>query len=210
MAFCRIRGFACKFLIAQARSFDLNLDAIERRTGDFRAVALNLQWSTNPFLPSADRLGIRRRIPALPFCHVVLNAQKPKSPKYPKNLKTLGDHIRKKRLDLGLFQKGVAKRIGVDETAIYNWEGNRTSPQIHHLPRIIRFLGYNPLPVSESLPDKLLTTRRSLGVTQKTFAEQLGVDPGTLRSWENGKRLPSKKLSRIIAGFLRSPEPELD
>jgi hypothetical protein len=61
MAFCRMRGFACKFLIAQAGSFDLNVDAIERATGDFRAVALNLQWSTNAFLPSADRLGMRRR-----------------------------------------------------------------------------------------------------------------------------------------------------
>jgi transcriptional regulator with XRE-family HTH domain len=122
----------------------------------------------------------------------------------------LGDHIRKRRLDLGLLQREVAERIGVDATAIYNWEGNKASPQIHYLPRIIRFLGYNPLPVYESLPDKLLTARRSLGFTQKTFAERLGVDPGTLRSWESGKRLPSKKLSRIIAGFLRSPEPELD
>ena len=92
----------------------MNVDAIERRTGDFRAVALNLQWSTNAFLPSADRLGIRRRRAALPFCYRSLSALKPNPPKYSQQLNTLGDHIRKRRLDLGLLQNQVAAQIGVD------------------------------------------------------------------------------------------------
>jgi hypothetical protein len=47
-----------------------------------------------------------------------LKVEKPKSPST-KNLQTLGDHIRKKRLDLGLFQKEVASRIGVDAESVY-------------------------------------------------------------------------------------------
>ncbi len=43
-------------------------------------------------------------IPALPFCHAELRASKPKSFRYPTRLNTLGDHIRSRRLDLGLFQ----------------------------------------------------------------------------------------------------------
>lgn len=78
--------------------------------------------------------------PALPLCHVSLKAPKPLFPKYPKELNRLGDHMRKRRMDLGLFQREVASRIGVSEATIYNWEGNKTSPQIRHIPKIIQFL----------------------------------------------------------------------
>jgi hypothetical protein len=43
---------------------------------------------------------------ALHFCEVTLTAKKPLSEAYPKTLKTLGDHLRKRRLDLNLFQNG--------------------------------------------------------------------------------------------------------
>ena len=82
-------------------------------------------------------------IPALPFCHVSLKGPKPSPSAYPKILKTLGDHIRKKRLDLGLLQKEVAERIGVGKTTIYNWEKNRTTPASRFRRRIIQFLGYD-------------------------------------------------------------------
>jgi len=54
-----------------------------------------------------------------------LKAPKPNFPKYPKELKTLGDHIRKRRLDLGLVKRQVAERIGVSEATIYNWGTQR-------------------------------------------------------------------------------------
>ena len=83
------------------------------------------------------------------FCYLTLKAPKPKSSKYPKEFKQLGDHIRKCRLDLGLFQKQVAECIGVDEATIYHWECNETNPPNRHIPQIIRFLEYNPLPQPE-------------------------------------------------------------
>jgi hypothetical protein len=46
----------------------------------------------------------------LPFCKIVLKAKKPASALYPKKLNTLGDHLRRKRLDLKLFQKEVARK----------------------------------------------------------------------------------------------------
>jgi transcriptional regulator with XRE-family HTH domain len=39
-------------------------------------------------------------------------------------LETLGNYIRKKRLDLGLMQKEIANRIGVDVETVYRWESN--------------------------------------------------------------------------------------
>jgi DNA-binding XRE family transcriptional regulator len=87
-------------------------------------------------------------IPALPFCHVVLKAKKPPASKYPKELNALGDHIRKKRVDAGLFQKEVAEQIGVDEETIYRWESSESMPQIRFIPAIIEFLGYSPFPAA--------------------------------------------------------------
>ncbi|HEY2989813.1 MAG TPA: helix-turn-helix domain-containing protein [Candidatus Binatia bacterium] len=138
----------------------------------------------------------------MPFCHAVLTAQKPKDSAYPKELKTLGDHIRKRRLELGLFQKHVAKQIGVDEATVFNWESNETQSRIRHIPRIIEFLGYNPLSNSEGLSNRLLAARMVLGFTQRDMARRLGVDPTTILLWETRKRRPSRKLLRIVEEFL--------
>ncbi len=81
----------------------------------------------------------------LPFCHVEINAKKPLPKAYPKGLVTLGDHMRKRRLDLKLTQKEVANVIGVDEMTIVNWELNHTEPLKKHISKIVHFLGYDSL-----------------------------------------------------------------
>jgi transcriptional regulator with XRE-family HTH domain len=78
----------------------------------------------------------------LPFCHLRLKAAKPQNPAYPKKLKTIGDHIRKRRLDLG---RDVATRIGFTEPSVWNWESNASAPHWHSLKAIVDFLGYDPL-----------------------------------------------------------------
>ena len=39
---------------------------------------------------------------------------------YPVELRSIGDHIRKRRLDLGLLQIEVAVQIGVTESTVWN------------------------------------------------------------------------------------------
>ena len=91
-----------------------------------------------------DTCGSRMDTPALPFCHYQLTGRKPSPLPYPALLTTLGDHLRKRRLDLGLLQKDLAEKLRVDEMTICNWETNRTSPQLHLIPKVIAFLGYDP------------------------------------------------------------------
>jgi hypothetical protein len=43
---------------------------------------------------------------------------------YPKEINTLEESLRKQWLDLGLLQREVAKRIGLDESTITNRAGN--------------------------------------------------------------------------------------
>jgi len=118
-------------------------------------------------------------------------------------LETLGEHLRKRRLDLGLLQKEVAQRLGVHKDTICNWETNRTSPPLRYLPRIIQFLGHVPHYITpETFGERILAVRRLLGLSQRELARRLGVDPGTLGRWERGKGRPSKRLGERLVAFL--------
>ncbi len=135
---------------------------------------------------------------ALPFCSLALKSQKPLSAQYPKEISTLGDHIRKRRLDLGLLQRQVAEKIGVDALTLGNWERQRTKPEIRFIARIIEFLGYDPFPEPESFPEKLKTYRMKLGLSQKKLAIKLGIDPATLGGWEKGRHKPITKYLKLL------------
>jgi transcriptional regulator with XRE-family HTH domain len=107
-------------------------------------------------------------------------------------------------LDLQLLQKQVAEQIGVDETTITNWEGNASHPAIRYRPAIIAFLGYDPQPDAESLPERLATARRRLGLSQRKMASKLGVDPATLVGWEAGRHQPTGKSLDLIVRVLQT------
>ena len=117
---------------------------------------------------------------------------------YSKKLETLGDHIKNRRLALGLFQRDVADELGTDETTLFRWERDMAWPQIHYFPQILKFLGYDPFPPAVTLADKLRAVRRKFGFTQKAFAERLGVDPVTLRKWEQRRARPNRGSLKII------------
>jgi len=101
--------------------------------------------------------------PALPFCDLVLRTPKPLGREYPAELRTIGDHVRKRRLDLGLLQRDVALRIGVDPTSIFNWEAGRHHPSLRHLPAALDFLDYDPRlsPEATDLVRQIRPRRRS-------------------------------------------------
>jgi DNA-binding XRE family transcriptional regulator len=71
-----------------------------------------------------------------------LIVHRPKLPPkgYPKKPKSLGERIKKKRMDMGLFQKDVAKIIGVSTDTIINWEKGRTKPCRKNTRKIGLFL----------------------------------------------------------------------
>jgi transcriptional regulator with XRE-family HTH domain len=132
---------------------------------------------------------------------LTLTAKKPS--KIHQNPKTLGDHIKKRRLELRLFQAQVGKILGVTESTVTNWEKNRSNPTLRPMPKIIRFLGYDPMPAdSAHLGEKLLKYRRSHGISQREMAKRIGIDPTTLSRLEKnqGRSLPFvlKKISAFL------------
>lgn len=144
-------------------------------------------------------------IPALPSCHFEVRVAKPKPDRYPKELRSLGDHLRARRIDLGLFQSAVAELIGVHELTITNWERNATEPEVQYMPAIIRFLGHDPSAAETPLPfpERLAAARRARGLTQKQLAVKLRVDPTTVRDWESGQHKPSRNKLDLITAVLR-------
>jgi len=96
----------------------------------------------------------------------------------------VGDHLRKRRLDLKLLPKDVGQRIGVVESSVWNWENNRVSPAVKFIPAIIAFLGYYPMPKPSALADQLVWYRKGHGWTQKVFAKVSSFDQSTLVRWE--------------------------
>ena len=140
---------------------------------------------------------------ALPFYHLTLSFDKPKSSAYPISLQTIGDHIRKRRLDLELFQKHVAQRIGVATQTVTNWEKNITEPEIRHLPKVIDFLGYNLLPKPKTFVEKLTYYRLTFGLSMDKLSEILQIDPGTIWDWEQGNHKPTRKLRERIEPLIK-------
>ena len=127
------------------------------------------------------------------------------SPLYPSALTTLGDHIRKVRLDRGLLQKDVAKIIKVDVMTITNWENNRSHPMVRYVPRIIVFLSYEPnLNDAPSEWGKfILEYRISNGITQKKMAQLIGIDDRTLSKFEKGEGWFFDRTKEKIQYFLQ-------
>jgi transcriptional regulator with XRE-family HTH domain len=120
----------------------------------------------------------------------------------PTELRTIGDHIRRKRLTLKLTQEEVGAKLGVTDASVYNWESDDSKPSVPHIPAIIEFLGYNPLPAATSLAGRLVRHRTTLGLSQSETAGRIGVDPGTLARWERGERNPSGNLLALATRFL--------
>src|SRR3989338_7434116 len=136
----------------------MNVDVVEQGAGDLRHIFLDLQRR-------AMALFFRIGIPAAGAslrCLFAISGVPPQDRLIrliQRLLTTIGDHIKKRRLDLGLFQKQVAAQIGADEMTICNWELKLTEPEVCFIPKIIEFLDYNPLPEARTLAEQIIRGR---------------------------------------------------
>ncbi|MCB9284591.1 MAG: helix-turn-helix transcriptional regulator [Lewinellaceae bacterium] len=79
---------------------------------------------------------------------IQFRAKRPVNPAYPAELNTLGDHLRKARLDRGLSQPEVARILQVTSDTVTGWELNRHKPRGKSARVIIEFLGYSSLQIN--------------------------------------------------------------
>ena len=123
--------------------------------------------------------------------------------------KTLGEHIKKKRLMEGLFLEQLAARLGVTESTVINWEKGHNQVALHLRPRIIEFLGYDPhSPVAETVGQKMRAKRRALGLSIKEMADRMGVDPASWGNWEREEIILYREHRVLVAKFIGVPVEE--
>lgn len=122
----------------------------------------------------------------------------------------MGEHVRKRRLELGLTQKQAAKRLGVNPWTVLNWEKDHTGPPIESMSAIIRFVGYAPFPEPKSIPERLLAKRRAMGWSIKVDSRQVGVHQGTKRAWEQSGVILYRSNRRLVARLVGLPEGAVD
>lgn len=115
---------------------------------------------------------------------LTLRVKKPKD--YSEAPQTLGEHLKKRRRELGLFQREAAERMGVAVETLINWEKDRTEPIASRFRPAIDFLGYDPTPEPRTLGERLDAKRRRTGMTISEVAKHLGWDDGTLTRYLNG------------------------
>lgn len=147
-------------------------------------------------------------MPFLPCVPIRLKCLKPKEPDC--EPRTPGEHLKRCRLQRELSQIEAARALEVNPGTILNWEKSHTKPPVEAVPALLQFLGYDPLPVPKTLPERLLAKRRTMGWSIREAARNLGVDPGAWRDWERGRVILYRKHRAMVARLLGVPEGEVD
>jgi ribosome-binding protein aMBF1 (putative translation factor) len=71
-------------------------------------------------------LGIAHRTIRASRSHIQTNRRPRK--RFPESIKTLGDRIRVARLEKGLIQKELAKKLGIPTRHVIRWEQDKREP----------------------------------------------------------------------------------
>jgi DNA-binding XRE family transcriptional regulator len=138
----------------------------------------------------------------LPYSKTV---KKPLSKAVPLTLLSLGDHIRKVRIEREMLQKDVACIIGVSVDCLTNWENNRAQPQINYYPAIIAYLGYDPFATpAATFGQKVYQYRRRHGLNIERMGALAGVNASTILSWESGVHMPAPDKQLLIETILNT------
>ena len=141
---------------------------------------------------------------------------------YPEKIETIGDLLRKTRMDRGLEVKQLQGILRADENSITNWELRGVYPKPIYLKRIIDFIKTHqtdPIPALDmhelffapnpaypkklnSLGDQLRAARLENFMTIKELAQELRVNECTVAKWERGGSRPMPHMLERIQAFL--------
>ena len=116
--------------------------------------------------------------------------------KDPSHITEIADKLRWYRYQHALMQKEVAEQIGIDRnTYIHYEEYGRDYYPIEHMEKLAELYdvpveelldGYN-LFLYKGQGEQIQKIRQGLGLTQKQYAQRLGVSFDNLRKWEQNR-----------------------
>jgi transcriptional regulator with XRE-family HTH domain len=127
--------------MVRRRQAGLSHKQLAAKTG-FRFHTLR-RWEFDRCLPSQDEWETLRGSLNLPPAPVLTITQEKELLDPPK---TIGQHLRKRRIELKLTLAEAAPKMGVSNPSLGLWELDKAFPKNHYHSQIIRFLGYDPFP----------------------------------------------------------------
>lgn len=167
-------------------------------------LGISAPFPAGRYIPFLDDYNTHKGMAARSILAYAKIVQRPLSKGLPPFIETLGDHIRKKRIETSRMQRDVAQIIGVSEDTITGWENNRYQPQLRHYPAIIAFIGYYPFKhETGSFAGKIRLLRFSKGYSYKQLGLLLGVNGSTARGWEQAKNVPTKRHMDTVDAFIQ-------
>ncbi len=113
---------------------------------------------------------------------------------------TLGDHLRRRRIELGLCQKDVAARLDVTTSTVWNWE-NSGAVALRFIPSVVEFLDYDPVSQPEDLLQRLAWYKLFSGLNLERLGVEMGRNPEQLADWLSGRHKPCRRNREEIALF---------
>jgi DNA-binding XRE family transcriptional regulator len=146
----------------------------------------------------------------VPFCRQTpLTLKALRSKDYSEAPQTLGEHLKKRRRELGLLQREAAEMMGVSTDTVVNWETGRTEPVAAQFRPVVAFLGYDPTPEPQTLAERVEAKQRRLGASLAQVARHLGWDPGSLRRYLDGTWRISPNRRQVLETFLNTEDVAL-
>jgi transcriptional regulator with XRE-family HTH domain len=130
-------------------------------------------------------------------------AQRPFPAGFPAHPTTLGEYLQHERMKRGISQERLATMLQVRQKAIGFWERNVQKIEMHHIPRIIEFLGFTPPMLKNFQPMKcnVFLYRCEHNISQRAMAERLNMSVDTLRAIEWNTHPQTEETLKKIEAF---------
>lgn len=125
---------------------------------------------------------------------------------YPEEPRTLGAHLRRRRIGLRMTQVQAAREFGVCDLPYIKWEADRTRPGIANWPAIVRFLGFDPIPAPTDFSEATGALMRDLGADRRRLAVMLDVDVKSVFNWERSTSIPCQRMRSRLAALATDDE----
>lgn len=120
-----------------------------------------------------------------------------------------GARLRQARIAKNMTIQDLSKAVGITARGISRLETGKVTaslPNLRKLAQVLRvpiaYLGrFEKLP-ENTLGQRITKARLYHGLTKEEMAQIIGLDPKTLRSWEQDKHKPLNKYFSILNSFL--------
>ncbi|MBW2672113.1 MAG: transcriptional regulator [Deltaproteobacteria bacterium] len=120
-----------------------------------------------------------------------------------------GARLRQARVAKNMTIRDLSAATGLSVTALSRLEADKFNAALPNLRTLAKALGVSIayLGCFEKLPENTLGQRITKarlyhGLTKKEMAQAIGVDPKTLRSWEQDKHQPLNRYFTVLNSYL--------